>query len=324
MPPVEPFEIPVVSVVIANFNGGALFAECIDSLRRNPQQVPFEVIVVDDCSSDDSSSHAEAALAGLRLLRNERNLGLTRSINRGLKHARGRFMLVLDNDTTVQAGAIDALASHLEVNPEVGIAAARLFNPDGSLQRTARRFPHPLNGLFGRRSLITRWLPNNRYVKAYMMTEYESSETPYTVDWGSTAALMVRREALLDAGALDEDFFVYWCDADWCHRMKRHGWRVDCVPAARVIHNENLKANHQKGRRTRMIRDFHRGAWTYFRKNQLDRPYGPMGLFTWTALAVRSHILIGADAAAWHWRRLVSASANSNRRPHPGPGTTGD
>lgn len=296
---------PEVSVVIANFNGGALFDECISSIFRSPQRVRYEVIVVDDASQDDSAARAVAAHPSIRLIRNPRNLGLTRSLNTGLQAARGEFMLVLDNDTTITPGAFDALVDHLRAEPRVGVAASRLFDPDLTLQRTARRFPHPLNGLFGRRSVLTKLFPNNRYAKNYMMAELEQSQEPYDVDWGSTAALMVRRDALAQVGGLDEDFFVYWCDADWCHRFKRAGWRVACVPASRVIHNENLKAKHRKGRRARMIRDFHRGAWLYFRKNQLRRPWGPLGLLTYSALSTRSALLIAADEAQRLRHRLL-------------------
>lgn len=299
---------PEVSVIIANFNGGALFAECIDSIRRSPQTCSLEVIVVDDASRDDSSTRAKEAFPALTLIRNPENLGLTRSINAGIRVARGRFMLILDNDTTVLPGSIDALCGHLRENPGVGVAVSRLFNPDMTLQRTARKFPHPLNGLFGRRSLLTRLFPANRFSQSYMLAHNETSDTPYEIDWGSTASMMVRRETVERCGGLDEEFFVYWCDADWCHRIKRGGWQVACVPASRVIHNENLKANHQKGKRTRMIRDFHRGAWTYFRKNQLLRPYGPMGLCTAFALAMRAGLLIAVDEVKWRWNRL-SASA---------------
>ena len=295
MPVVDGQQLPVVSILIANFNGGALFAECIDSLKRNPQQTPFEVIVIDDASSDDSSQQAQAAMPAVTLLRNDRNLGLTRSLNRGIAASRGRYVLVLDNDTTVLTGALDHLVEYLDTNPDVGVAVSRLYNPDMSLQRTSRRFPHPLNGLFGRRSWLTKVFPNNRFVQNYMLAELENSSEPYDIDWGSTAAMMVRKQAIDQAGGLDEEFFVYWCDADWCHRIKRQGWRVSCVPASGVIHNENLKAGHRKGSRSRMIRDFHRGAWLYFRKNQLRHRYGPMGMATLGALSARAGILIVMD-----------------------------
>jgi N-acetylglucosaminyl-diphospho-decaprenol L-rhamnosyltransferase len=295
---------PVISILIVNYNGGELFDVCLRSLANEAPRRPFEIVVVDNASRDGSADRAVAAYPSIRLVRNPGNVGLARAFNQALRASTGRYLLCLDNDTVALPGAIDALADYLDEHEDVAVAGSRLLNPDGTLQHTARRFPHPLNALFGRRSLLTRLFPRNPISRGYLMSERETLDTPYEVDWVSTAALMTRRTATDKVGGLDEDFFVYWVDADWCHRFKRAGWRIVCVPASSIVHNENLKAGRRDARRYRMIVDFHRGAWLYYRKNQLQHRLGPMALVCMGSLAARAAVLIAVDEARRLLRRV--------------------
>lgn len=299
---------PKISVLIANYNGGELFGLCLRTLFENPPRDQWEVIVVDNASSDGSADRAAAAYPAIQMIRNATNVGLAKAFNQALFAASGKYLMCLDNDTTVLPGSLDALCDYLESHPGTAIAGSRLFNPDMSQQHTARRFPHPLNALFGRRSILTKLFPTNPISQRYLMSELEKTDDPYEVDWVSTAALMARRSAIEQAGALDEDFFVYWVDAEWCHRFKRHGWNIACVPASRIIHNENLKAGRRDRRRAKMIVDFHRGVWTYYRKHCLSHWYSPMGLFTIFALSLRAALLIAADDMKRFYRNLSRAN----------------
>ncbi len=293
-------EHPRLSIVIVNYNGGDLVIDCLESLDLNPPTVTFEIIVVDNASRDDSAERIAERFPTVHLLRQSRNLGLTRGFNLGVTASRGDYILSLDNDTTVLPDAVDRMVEFLDGHPRTGACGSKLINPDGSPQRTARRFPTPMSALFGRHSLLTRWFPNNRFSSRYMMSELEHSSRPYAVDSLSTACMMVRREVIDQVGAYDEGFFVYWSDTDWCHRIKDGGWEIHTLPNSIVVHNENIKARHRKGRRTNMIIDFHRGAYRYYRKHVALSAWNPMNLVAIVGLSGRALLLILAQT--WQQR----------------------
>jgi hypothetical protein len=164
-----------------------------------------------------------------------------------------------------------------------------------TLQPVARRFPHPLNAFFGRRSLAAKWFPNHPLVRRYLMPEFADSKDPFPVDWNSSAALMVRREMVEAVGAMDPRYFVYWVDADWCFRMRKAGWEVYCVPAAKVVHLENLRTGHRKRPHSRMVIDFHMGAYRFYRDNVAGGWWTPMGLLAAAGLFTRATAIVIAN-----------------------------
>ena len=284
-----------LSIIIVNYNGGQLLDNCIESIYRHPPGVNFEVILVDNGSTDGSYARVCAQYPAIRGIAEGENLGLSRAFNHGLQAASGRYLLSLDSDTRVLPGAIQQLIDTLDAWPQAGIAGSLLLNPDHSLQRTFRRRPSAINAIFGRRSLITRLWPRNPLSARYLMEEKVEAVEPFAVGWVSTAALMITRQAYEDAGGLDEDFFVYWVDADWCERVKRAGYAIVAVPASRVIHDENLKAKRRARKSTKMIRDFHRGAFLYYRKNHAPGLLNPMAMIAWLGLTLRAELLIFSD-----------------------------
>ncbi|MCC6510953.1 MAG: glycosyltransferase family 2 protein, partial [Pirellulaceae bacterium] len=268
---------------------------CLDSLLKNPPSTSYEVLVIDNCSVDDSCAQIAQRFPTVRLIHMETNAGLPKAFNRGIAESSGQFILSLDNDTIVNPGALDAMVEFLERTPGAGACGAKLVNPDGSPQHTARRFPHPLNALFGRGTLLTRWFPNNPISQGYLMSDSESSDGPYEVDTLSAACLMVRRAAIDQVGALDENFFVYWCDTDWCFRIKQGKWKIYSIPTVEIIHNENSRTRHRKGRRIRGVVDFHKGVYRFYRKHYVRSAYSPMNLVAIVGLSTRAGMLIAWD-----------------------------
>lgn len=289
---------PKLSIVIVNYNGGDLVVPCIASIYENPPECAFEIIFIDNASIDDSAEKVAEQFDQVILSRNGENIGLAKAFNAGVTMAKGDYLLSLDNDTRVLPGALSAMVSHLDAVPEVGAVGSRLLNTDMTPQKTARRAPSALNALFGRRSYLTRLFPNNAISRRYLMDEHIDATRPYAVDWLSTAALMVRKQAIDKVGALDEDFFVYWVDADWCARIRGGGWQIHVIPESLIIHDENLSGQRRSRRSTRMIIDFHRGAYLYYRKNHLGFIFNPMILVAIIGLALRASILI-----AWGYLR---------------------
>lgn len=295
-----------LSVVIVNYNGGRLVLDCLDSLRAHPPRASFEIVVIDNASIDDSASRIAERFPEVRLIRLERNRGLTGGFNHGVTQSVGRYILSLDNDTVVLPDSLQPMVDLLERDPGCGACGSALVYPDGTPQQTARRFPHPLNGLFGRRSLLTKLFPGNPVSRRYLMTEDGPRDRPFEVDWLSTACMTVRREVIDKVGAYDESFFVYWSDTDWCRRIKGAGWSIVSIPDARVIHNENIKARHRQGRRIRSVLDFHRGAYRYFRKHDIRSPFSPLNLAAILGLSLRAALLLAADELRLAARRFGS------------------
>ncbi|MCP5125161.1 MAG: glycosyltransferase family 2 protein [Gammaproteobacteria bacterium] len=288
-----------LSIIIVNYNGGELVNPCLHSLFENPPQGEFEVVFVDNASTDGSFEAVKAAFPTVRFVAKDINQGLAKSFNEGLLLSRGRYILSLDNDTCVLPGALDAMLTFMDAHADVGAVGSLLLNPDLTPQKTLRRKPSAINAIFGRRSLITRIWPSNPLSHRYLMDDLSNTDQPFDVHWVSTAALMVRREAVDAVGGLDEDFFVYWVDADWCARLRDGQWRIVAVPAARIIHDENLKAKRRSRRNVRMVIDFHRGAYLYYRKNHARSLLNPMALVALAGLSIRAVTLIVYDYLRW-------------------------
>lgn len=295
---------PHLSIVIVNYNGGQLVLDCLRSILRHPPETDFEIVVVDNASIDESAKRIAEEFAQVRLFRLEHNRGLTGGFNHGVAQSAGTYILSLDNDTVILPGALQRMVAFLDANPTIGACGCELIYPDGTPQQTARRFPHPLNALFGRRSLLTKLFPGNPISQRYLMTDAGPRDVPFDVDTLSTACMMVRRAVVDDVGAYDEAFFVYWSDTDWCHRIKTAGWPIYSLPDSRVIHNENIKARHRKGRRVRSVLDFHRGAYRYFRKHHIRSPFNPMNLVALVGLSSRAAILLLSDEVRFLIQRL--------------------
>ncbi len=293
-----------LSIVIVNYNGGRLVLDCLASIDANPPTSRFEVIVVDNASVDDSAARIAERFPQVDLVRLDRNLGLTVGFNRGAARARGRHVLSLDNDTVVLPGSLQAMVDFLDREPGAGACGCALIYPDGTPQLTARRFPHPLNALFGRRSLLTRLFPGNPISRRYLMADEDRIDGPFEVDTLSTACMTVRREVIERVGAYDEAFFVYWSDTDWCRRIKQAGWTIHSLPGSRVIHNENITGRQRTGRRVRSVLDFHRGAYRYFRKHHIRSPLSPMNLIAVVGLSGRAALLLLADEVRLLQQRL--------------------
>ncbi len=223
-----------VSVIIVSYNSRAYLGRCLASLLP---QLPAggEVIVIDNASTD-GSPEVVRAFAGVRLVENPENVGFVRAVNQGLKLAAGRYLLILNPDTEVRPGAVAALLRFMADRPRVGLAGPRLLNPDGTVQPSRRRFP-TLPVLFAESTIIQWWFPRLGLFRRFYCEDLPDGP-PQPVDWVTGACMLVRREAVEEVGPLDERFFMYCEELDWCRRMWAAGWEVYYVPEAEVVHQE--------------------------------------------------------------------------------------
>lgn len=222
------------SVIIVNYHSEAELGRCLDSLGAQASSESLEIIVVDN-SGTVAGSGLPRRFSSVVFVENPTNVGFAAASNRGLALAKGRHLLLLNPDTEVQDGAVAALVKHLEAHPEVGAVGPRLLDPDGSLQYSCRRFPGYFTIFFGRYSFLTRLLPGNPFSARYLYLDWDHRSAA-EVDWLSGACLMVRREVLDGVGPLDDGYFLFVEDMDWCRRIRDAGWRVEYVADAVVKH----------------------------------------------------------------------------------------
>ncbi len=225
---------PLVSVVIVHYRTPRLLERCLGSIQSASPDVPLEILIVDNSPEDDSAERL-AARFGCRYLRNEQNVGYGRAINQGIEASSGKYLLILNPDIEVRRGSIERLTRFMEENPSVGICGPKLLNPDGTLQYSARRF-YTLRVILLRRTFLGRIFPNSRAVRDHLMMDWDHADAR-DVDWLLGGAIMVRRAAVDEVGGMDERFFLYFEDVDWCNRMHKWGWRVVYVPEAEMVHD---------------------------------------------------------------------------------------
>src|SRR5437868_2820665 len=225
---------PDVSIVTVTYNCRAFMARYLAAIPAAIGQRIYEVIVADNAPTDGVVEMLRSEHPGVRIVEMGSNTGFARANNRAIASARGRFILLLNPDTRPSATSIDELATFLERTPGAGVAAPRLLNEDLTDQGTARSFPTAAAAIFGRRSMLSKLYPGNKWSRQYLAGRSNDGQEPFAVDWVSGAALMVRREVIERVGGLDEGFFMHWEDADWCRRMKDAGYGIYCVPAAKI------------------------------------------------------------------------------------------
>jgi GT2 family glycosyltransferase len=253
---------PTVSVILATYNTRDLLARCLEALPAALEGVDYEVWVVDNGSQDGTAEWLRAAHPEVRLIRNPDNRGFAAANNQAMAQARGRYFLLLNTDTIPLPGSLTALVDYLERHPEVGMAGGSLLNPDGSPQGCAADFPTLWTELL----LLTG--PLGRRLLGPSFPFHPPVESPMPVDWVSGACLLVRREVVEAIGGLDEGYFMYSEEVDWCWRARRAGWAVVVIPQARVIHLGSATARRMDGWRRR---------WLYASKARfLRRAYGPI------------------------------------------------
>ncbi len=225
-----------ISIVIVNWNVKNLLRECLQSIFASDIDAPPEVIVVDNASADGSVAMVRAEFPQVTLIASDENLGFARGSNLGASHATGNFLFLLNPDTRLQPDTLRLLRDYLQANPSVGVVAPQLLWADGSIQSSRRRFPTPATMLW-ESTLLEQWFPHNRIAARYRLEDIPPTKT-IPVDWAVGAALFLRREIWEQVGGLDESFFMYFEETDWCRRVANAGWKIHYLPMAKVIHYE--------------------------------------------------------------------------------------
>ena len=284
-----------LSIVIVNYNTRKLLRSCLASIYAGANGRPFDVRVVDNNSRDDSVGMVRSEFPKVKVTENKSNVGFSKANNAVIAQTDADYILLLNPDTLVLGDAIDRVVKYLEGHPEVGICGCKVLNTDRTLQLACRRsIPTPKVAFF-RLSGLSKLFPNSKAIARYNLT-YEDPETTHEVDAVSGAFLMIRRQAIEDIGLLDERFFMYGEELDWCLRAKRAGWAVMYYPEAEIIHykGESTKYNSRKA-----ALEFYRAMYL-FHKKHFAKNYSPVtNLFIYTGIFLR---------ALGSWRKFFTSA----------------
>jgi len=299
-------QAPLLSVIVVTYECRGLAHRCLETLEYARDEISLEVIVVDNDSADGTVEALREDFPWADVRAGGGNLGFSRANNLALADARGRHLLLLNPDTEVPPGALAGAVSALEERPEVGMLGVKLTLPGGGLDHAAKRgFPTPLSSLYHFAGL-TRLMPSSPRFAQYTAGHVDPDETAF-VDAVNGAFMLVRREALDAVGPLDESYWLYMEDLDWCYRFWQQGWPVLYWPGVHVVH---VKGGSSAGHRSwRADHAFHRGMWLFYRKHYApERPWvvtAAVWAGVWAKLAVSGL----RSAAARRMRRKRTRSA---------------
>lgn len=281
-----------LTISIVNWNTRQDLLECLDSIIPEEQRetpagtalkidgLSAEVIVVDNGSQDASARWVSRRFPCVTVLPQRENLGYARGNNLAFAASHGRLVLVLNPDTLVSRGALAALVEFAESDQFMGIAGAKVLNPDGTLQYSARKFPTLAAGIY-RHSILGRLFPDNKATREYLQSDWLHDDAR-EVDWVSGCAMLIKRETLIDVGGFDEDYYMYVEDVDICWRARKAGWTVWFCPYAVITHK---KARASDLIPNRMILEHHKSMYRFFCKNYrpsasiFERMVTPVGIF---------------------------------------------
>jgi GT2 family glycosyltransferase len=292
-----PTSVPALSIVIVSYNCREHLLRCLASLREEARHLPCEVIVVDNASTDGTVAAVRQRHPDVLLVTSARNRGFAWASNRGLERARGHQLLLLNPDTVVPPRALERAARALEERPAVGMLGCKLVRPDGTLDKACKRgSPTPLSSLAYFTGL-SRLAPRSRLAR-YTAGHIGEDETS-VVDAVNGAFMLVRREALDAVGPLDERYWLYMEDLDWCYRFHQHGWPVLYWPEVEVVHVKGGSSGRHRRWRTNYA--FHRSMWLFYRIHQA--PTRPFVVTALVWLGVWSKLAVSALRSALSGRR---------------------
>jgi len=266
--------MPPLSICILTLNAREYLRACLRSIAGQTA-VEHEIIVADNGSTDGTDRMLAQEFPAVRYLPGTHNEGFTRPMNRAMRAARGAYVALLNPDTVVLDGAFDRLLAFMEAHPQAGICGPKVLNPDGTLQGPCRRGesrPWAVISYFLR---LHRIFPHSPFFGGYLLN-YLPEDQVARVDGVSGSCMLIRREVIEQIGYLDETFFAYQEDADYCFRARAVGWQVYYVPQARIIHYGGQGGSAVQPWRTLVA--WHRSYYLYYRKH-LAQDY--FFLFNW-------------------------------------------
>jgi len=265
----------MLSICIVNYQARDYLNNCLRSIIANSPQGDYEIIVVDNGSTDGSVKLLQADFPKVTIIENPANLGFTAPMNQALRRASGQSLLLLNPDTLIHPQAFDRLIAFMQEHLQVGICGPKVLNTDGSLQAPCRRGESRPWAVISYFLGLHRLFPNSRLFGGYLLN-YMGEDVTHEVAGVAGSCMLIRRQVVDQIGYLDERFFAYQEDADYCFQARRAGWQVYYLPTAQVTHFGGEGGSRVQPYRS--IYAWHRSYWLYYRKN-LASDY--LFLFNW-------------------------------------------
>ena len=263
-----------LSICILTLNARDYLRACLLSIQANTN-VTYEIIVVDNGSTDGTPEMLTAEFPSIQVIQNPENLGYTYPNNQAIRVSQGRFVALLNPDTLVLENSLDQLCDFLATHPDVGIVGPKVLNPDGTMQLPCRRGDARPWAVISYFTGLSKLFPQKPFYNRYLLTHLDENQT-YPVDGVSGSCMLIRREVIEQIGYLDESFFAYQEDADYCLRARQADWQVCYYPVAKITH-----FGGQGGSRVQPYRSivaWHKSYFLYYRKH-FARDY--FFLFNW-------------------------------------------
>ena len=253
---------PVLSICIVSYNSRDMLRDCLNSLAKHPPQVTWEVIIVDNQSSDGSVDMIKTDFPHIGFIELNAHEGYTRAMNVALKQARGSHLVQLNPDTLVVSDLWDPMIHYMRAHPEVGICTPKVLNRDGTLQYQCRRSAAGPWDTFCYVSGLSRLFPKSRRFAGYLMT-YMDESTAHACEAVSGSCMFIRREVIEQIGYLNEAYFAYQEDSDYCFRARLAGFQIWYLPFISIIHYGGQGGSLINARKS--IVEWHRSYWIYYR-----------------------------------------------------------
>lgn len=256
-----------LSIVIVNFNTKKLTTDAIHSVYQSKTNYSFEILLVDNNSSDGSVEAIRQEFPQVICIENKENVGFSKANNQAIKNAKGRYILLLNSDTIIHEETIQVMIDFMEAHPLVGASGCKVVLPDGSLDKACRRgFPSPAASFY-HFSGLAKIFPNSASFNQYQLGHLDPNKD-YPVDCLVGAFMLLRSEVIEQVGLLDEEFFMYGEDIDWCYRIKEAFWDIRYYPYTSIIHYKGA-SSHRKP--FKIIYEFHRAMVLFHRKHYARR-----------------------------------------------------
>jgi hypothetical protein len=271
-----------VSIIIVNWNTRDVLRDCLKSVYDQTHGIEFEVIVVDNASGDDSIAMIKSEFPDVILIENHENRGFGAASNQGMVIAKGRYVLLLNSDTVILDNAVKKTVEFADLHKDAAVVGCRVLHPGGRLQRTCFMYPSLLNMLL-ESSYLYKLFPGNKFFGREHLTWWDRNDVR-EVEVIDGCFMLVRQEAIRQAGMLDEQFFIYCEETDWCYRFKQAGWKMLFTPDAQIIHLGGQSSRQVASAMTLQLRG---SVLQFMHKHYSRLEYNLACILVWLFFAIR-------------------------------------
>jgi GT2 family glycosyltransferase len=282
-----------LSIIIVNWNTRDLVARCLECVEATVNKISYEIIVVDNNSTDGSQNMVQSKFPNVKLIANSNNVGFAKANNQGIASSDARYVLLLNSDAFVKENAIDYMVAFMDEHPDAGMGGCKLLYEDGRLQPSCATFPTLATEFYIALGL-DKLFPKSQVFGKYLMTDWDYN-TQREVDVIMGAFMLVRKAAIDRVGAMDDNFFMYSEEVDWCYRFKQAGWKIYFTPEVETVH---IWGGSSRIIKVESLIRLYRARVQFFRKH-----YGRLTAFLYKIILGLNSLLRVGPGAVYYFSR---------------------